>query len=351
MALATQMLIPSLMVAVVQSFSGEETHCIGPRSHAAAYNFDGLTLEGARNAFVSIRRTPESDHLCKQMLEVNPQGDKAFCIGANVDPTCTKAAKDEPLNTNFDCKNCFAGATTDLFYSINISDRRLQFVKVGLQNTHLRGAVEMHGAASGSVTPLNGSLQLVSSHPAKISFKVAKLFPVDITVGMPTVLDYSLTVDGSIDASVGADLDIDLGDHYVQWTKENGFGVINTTASVKVTPVLDVNAQAKADFQSSLQVGAQIDVDKVLWYHLNLGSKLSTDVDTKEKSIFHPFQKPQVCTVVGAAISAAHEADLHFTLLGKNREIAHFGPKDLYQYHNSGIINKCVNIPSSTLVI
>lgn len=337
----TVIALSSALMAVAQGLSGKETHCIGPRSHVAEYDFDGDTLEDLQNAMLSVRPTPESDHLCQHTIGADPHGDKALCIGANVDSSCAKAAKDEPLNRYFDCKDCYAGATTDLFYSINMSQSRLQAVKVGFQRTHLRGAVEVHGVVSGSAEPLKGSLQLINS-TVKISFKVAKVFPVDITVGMPTVLDYSLSVDGSIDAVAGADLDIDLGDHYLQWTKEHGFGVVNTTASVKVTPVLDTSAQAKAAFEVGLKASAQIDIDRVLWYHLNLASSLPVEVEA---------QKPQVCAKVGADFTAGHEADLHFTRFGKSHEIAHFGPKTIYHYHSGNLLEKCLGVTSNTTLL
>jgi len=319
---------------------GEEVLCIGPRPHRVEYNLKGDSLETLEDALISV--APALD-MNSNTCAPAPSGDKALCIGANQDATCAKAKSDFPLGYGFDCSNCFAGATTDLFYKLNVSGFSLQGVEVGLQNTHLRGAVEVHGAASGASQPVKGHITLMDGDKtAKISFKVAKTVPVDITVGLPTILDYSVGFSGSVEATAGADLDIQVGDHFVKWTSADGFVVINGAPSLTVTPKLAVNAKAQANVHSLLQSSAQIDVDKVMWYHLNMASSLPITVALNDADT-------EVCATGDMGFQVDHEADVHFSLFGKDHDIKHFGPKGLYQYHKD--MRKCVEIPKPPILV
>eukprot|EP00927_Polykrikos_kofoidii_P046444 TRINITY_DN4068_c0_g1_i6.p1 TRINITY_DN4068_c0_g1~~TRINITY_DN4068_c0_g1_i6.p1 ORF type:complete len:346 (-),score=53.93 TRINITY_DN4068_c0_g1_i6:214-1251(-) len=321
---------------------GEEVLCIGPRPHRVEYNLKGDSVETLEDAFISV--APALD-MNSNTCVPSSSGDKALCIGANQDATCAHAKSDFPLAHGFDCVNCFAGATTDLFYKLSVSGFTLYGVEVGLQNTHLRGAVEVHGAASGASEPVKGQITLLDGDKtAKISFKIAKIVPVDITVGLPTILDYSVGVSGSFEATAGADLDIQLGDHFVKWTRAGGFAVMNGSPSVTVTPKLAVNVKAQADMSVKLQSSAQIDIDKVMWYHLNMASALPVNVALND-------QDTEVCAVGGVDFQAGHEADVHFSLFGKETDIKHFGPKELYHYHKDDVARKCVDIPKPPILV
>jgi len=317
--------------------SGTETVCIGPRAHEVVYDFDGETLEEIENATVSLQPAPELNEFCA----VAPHGDKAICVGANVDASCTKAAKDEPLNSVLDCESCFLGATTDLFYTLEVGFFKLKQASVGLRDTHLRGAVEVQGKEAMSRQLLNGTMTLLSAdRTAKISFKVAGVIPVDITVGLPTSLSYNLEVHESAQFTAGAAFDLDFGDHSVQWTKD-GFSTQNTPMSHKVTPELALENKATAFLGLGLSSSLRVDVDKVLSYHVDVAPTLPVTVSEQDE---------QVCLDAGAEITVSHEADVHFSLFGKDHDLYHYGPKQLVHEKADHLLHHCVQIPAVVAV-
>lgn len=319
---------------MVSAISGEETHCIGGQAHLAKYDIVGDTLEEVSDAMIVLRPAPENNAVCG-----GKKGDKAICVGSNIDDTCTHAASDVPIDDSFDCQNCFAGASMDIYYALNVSAFNLKGVEVGLRGNHLRGALEVHGHKEGSGPIAQGTIDLISADKtAKIHFMIANIIPVDISVSLPTSLDYSLSWEGAMDAAAGVDLDIDLGDHFVTWTKNDGIVTHNTSASVNATPFLKWNSgEAGADILLSLRSSLQVDIDKVFWYHLNQKPQVPSKVTYNH----YLLRKDKLCFDADVDFEVNHEADVHFTLFGKDHDIYHFGPEELYHYHKDQAMHKC----------
>lgn len=110
-----------------------------------------------------------------------PSGNKTFCYGVNQESTCTSAKEDIPMeNGKFDCKDCFVGATADLFYKLNYTWDSLNSVEVGLKDMHVRGSVSLHTHLSESATPVKGTKVLVTN--------ATKITLIDKLVGCPVCL-------------------------------------------------------------------------------------------------------------------------------------------------------------------
>jgi len=280
---------------------------------------------------------------------MGPSGTRDFCVGGNTDDCTTPRAK-LPINDVFECENCFAGVETNLYYSVEIKWLKLHRVEVGLKDTHLRGKVEVHGQKDAATGPLKtGSISLIEEgKEAKISFFVGGVIPVNIKIGMPTTLEYSLGLHGSLDAVLGADLDIDLGDHFVSWEKATGFEFHNTTISVDVSPVITLNSgTAAADVELKVRSGIQVDLDSVMWYHLNLVPSVPTALSFEKTA----GQNDQVCIRGDVDVPLSHEADVHFSLLGKDHDIYHYGPVELLHWRKEQAINKCIDVPFADVVV
>jgi len=327
-------------VPMVAALQGEEIHCIGNHAHLVTYDVTGDSLATLSDASIAVRPSPEANAQC---TDDPSHGDKPICVGANIDETCSTSVADVPINNVLDCQNCFAGAATDLYYTLNISAFRLRGVEVGLRGNHLRGAVEIHGQDQASGPIAQGAIDIVdASKVAKIHFTVAKFVPVDITIGMPTSLEYNIGWDGELDAVAGADIDIDLGDHFFTWSDAGGFVYHNTSTAINATPVLNWNSGAAdvnvgLDLKSSLQ----IDIDHVMWYHFNMKPSIPTKVGLSHQA----GQQDMLCGVTDVDFDINHEADVHFTLFGKRDQIYHFGPEELYHYHKAQALKKCVDVP------
>jgi len=340
------MAVFSSVLSAGSALVGEEVQCIGDRAHVVKYDITGDSLATLSDAFISV--SPAGDDVNDVCGGDPSKGDRSICVGSNIDATCSTSSADVPINDLLDCQNCFAGFGTDLYYTLNISGFELQGVEIGLRGNHMRGAVEVHGHQEGGGLVKSGSLDLVdASRTAKVSFKVAGVVPVDITIGMPTSLDYSFQWEGALDAAVGADLDIDLGDHFITWTKDEGFVTHNTSMQVTTTPVLSWNdGEAAMDALLNLRSEFQVDIDNVMWYHVNMAPSFPGKVGFTHQH----DQQDQFCGTGDIDFPVHHEANVHFTLFGTDHEVYHFGPKELYHYHKDKALNHCINVLSAVNV-
>lgn len=331
---------------VAADTSGQETKCIGPRAHTVTYDIQGGdTLETVTDATISIEPEPAMNDYCAG----GPSGDKAYCFGANTDETCQHEKGILPINDDFECKSCFGGVTTDLYYKVETRFLSLKKVEVGLQNTHVHGALQVHAHKDAAVGVTKGSISLLDqSRTAGVSFHVAGIIPVDIKISLPSQLEYSLGLEGHLDALAGANLDIDLGNHFVSWDKSDGFVVHNTNATVDLAPVLSLDtAAAGADIGLTLRSSMQVDIDKVMWYHVDMAPAVPSQVTFTE----NVGGTSNVCLKGDLDFPMSHEADVHFTLFGKDHSLYHFGPKDLMHLHKTEAINKCIDVPFAAVAV
>jgi hypothetical protein len=330
-------------VACAHADSGTEYQCFGGKAHSVTYDIDGDSLETLQNAKVDIAPEPAMNGYCAEK-----EGDHDFCVGGNTDDCKTRRAS-LPINDLFSCDSCFAGLETDLFYSLEIKWLKLQRVELGLRDSHLRGAVEVRAQkdAAGQIT--SGSIPLIDgAKEAQVKFKIAGIIPFDLKISMPTTLEYSLGLHGSLDALAGADLDIDLGDHFISYEKDNGFSVHNTSMSVNFTPKLELtSATAAADLDLKVRSEVQVDLDSVMWYHLDVVPAMPSTLDFEHTA----GETDKICLRSNVDVPLSHEADVHFTLLGKDHDVFHFGPEDLLHFHKENAINKCIDVPFADVVV
>jgi len=331
---------------VAASQTGEDIQCLAGRAHKVTYDIqmdpasNGATLEDVTDATIEVTRHSDADEQCAS----NDASDKPFCIGVNSDD-CQNPSGILPINDIFECKNCFGGATTDLYYKFEHKFLSLQKVEVGLTNTKIIGALEVHAHKDAAADLTSGTISLPDK---EFSFSfMAGVIPVDIKLKFPTTLEYSLGLEGHLDAVAGADLDMDFGEHHLTWTKEDGFTTTNTEPTVNLAPVLTVDTgNSGADITMSLHSSLQVDVNKVVWYHVNLDPTFPSKVSFES----HWFKDNKVCLKGDMDFPIAHEGEVYHTLFGKDIVIKHFGPVELSHYHKDGLIDKCINLATDVSV-
>merc|ERR1712048_1354795 len=104
------------------------------------------------------------------------------------------------------------------------------------------------------------------------------------------------------------------------------------------TPFLKwTSGGAGLDMLLSLRSSLQVDIDKVFWYHLNQNPQ----VPSKLTYNHNLASQDEVCLNVDVDHEINHEADVHFTLFGKDHEFYHFGPKELHHYHKDQALHMC----------
>jgi len=214
----------------------------------------------------------------------------------------------------------------------------LNEVRVGFQNTSVRAAVEISSAVNSTLLP-RWTTTVGGARTPVISFKVAKIFPV--TIALTSLAELSISPHGPYAVNLtnlGLHVDLNFGDHAVDWVRGEGFGFVNSSASTTVTPVMEGIEQAVPELNLGIYSNLSVDIAGVLSYGFNMSTassmKVGAEQDGNEKRWY----------VSGVAdVQVSHEADLSFSLLGMETiEIAHFGPKTLFRYQNSTAFHKCI---------
>jgi len=166
-----------------------------------------------------------------------------------------------------------------------------------------------------------------------------------ITVAAPTSVDYEIDLKAEADITAGALLDIDLGARSIKWDDTNGWTHPAHQRTVSLTPILDIgDVQAEADIKLSLDTSLQVDLDSIIWYHMNL--KPSLPLTCTAKGSLWPILKAEFCVNGDAELTIGHEADLHWNLL-LFKENHHWGPKQDYDWKKSGIVHICKDVGST----
>jgi len=359
-------LIALSSVALVESAAvkGQEVHCIKERAHLVEFDVegdpnDGSSMNGVQRAIISVNPSPaHADHCSKAKVgDHTPEGDKKFCYGVNQDSSCQAAKQNIPIKDGFDCKDCFVSADADAFYKLNYTMTHLNSVTVGLKDINLKASAGIHTLQQGSKEVAKGSVPFPGSDK-KITLINALVgcpvcVKVNIQVGFPTTLSYDVTLSGEADLEAGAALDINLGNNIIHWDNQSSWTHEVDKAQVKVSPILAATTKATADIKLGVSTSLQIELDDIIWYHLNLSPTLDTTLKFEGSNLFH---NDQVCIDGDAAFDMGQEADLDWNFLSWH-EKHHWGPSNLYSWSKSDIIHGCksIHIPaanaSSQLVI
>lgn len=349
-------------IATVESVAlkGEQIHCAKGRAHVIRYDVEGeptngSSLESVRRAIVSVDPAPLHASKCEtKNAKFNPTGDKKVCYGVNEDDSCTAARADIPVKDGIDCKDCFGSVSADVFYKLDYSAMHLNSVEVGLRDINLRVSASLHTNLQGSAEPLSGSIKVPDSDNTMTIIDSLVGCPVcvkvTIKVALPTTVDYSLKLDGEAELQGGAMLDLNLGDNLVHYDADKGWSHETHSPSVTVTPLVMATAKATADLDINIKSSAQVNVDNIVWYHLNLDPTLNTKL--KVEGSWNPLSHDvSMCIDGDASFNMNQEADLDWNLLVWHTK-DHWGPTQLYSWSKPDIIHGCKTIkgPDAVLV-
>lgn len=339
--------------------SGEDIHCLGERAHVLKYDVageenDGSSMTGIERAIISLDAARQHNHMCvNASLGASPSGDKKFCYGANQNSDCSGASADIPLeNGMLTCKDCYVSAEADVFYNLDYSLTGLHSAQVGVKDIFLKGSASMYKHLSGSSTALKGSHELKGNTQITLIDKLVGC-PVcvkaTIKVAVPTTLDYELDLSGQADITVGGKIEAHLGDRWAKYTQDAGWTYPTYSRTVEATPILDIGSiQAKAGLKLGLTTSLQVDIDSIMWFHLNLNPRLPLTAEVKGSII--PFTKGQFCLKGDAELDIGHEADLDWDLKVWSAK-HHWGPQTDYSWKKSGAIDYCKSVGTDAITV
>lgn len=331
--------IATVSVAIAQKrFGGHQGECFGPRFHNVTYEMSEEKDEDTgypADFNVNVQPNPDWDHLCPA---ANGGGTKkGVCVGVNTND-CHTGRRALKIDEFLSCENCFLGLSTDINYEIDVKWFKLQKASLGLQNTHLIGALEFLAHQAASKTVADGTFPIIGEDlNYQINFLVAGVVPINIKFSVPTELTYKVTLSESVELRFGGDVDLDLGDHAIEWTSGSGWSAPSTAGSATFTPVLEAKGKVQADMPIGLKSTLKIDFEKVLEYDISFAPSLplhaELDLDTSGAD--------QICLSSGADFEIDHEARLHFDLFGKDLTVADWGPGTLWSHHWDKVFDKC----------
>jgi hypothetical protein len=231
------------------------------------------------------------------------------------------------------------GLTTDLFYNVSVKGLSLKSVNVGIRNSHLRGSAALHFSTAGSQTAAQGTFPLVDNEVKKVINFHAGPIPVNIKFSIPTEVDYSVQLAESVDLHFGAELDVNLGDHFLAWTAEDGFSPTNTDVGVTWTPTIKADGQATADVPITVKSQLEVELEHILGWNLHVTPALPLHASVED----HWFTSPTVCLSGEADFLVNQDADVHFDFAGYHKTFATFGPSEVFHRHWNSVFNKCVS--------
>jgi len=303
--------------------SGSKLECVGPKAYLVTYTVEGEgdTLETADAADVELSRSAKDDGMCATN---GSEDDQLFCFGANADETCSSANGALPLTENFDCTNCWAGITADLYYKLSTVLGVPTKVEVGVRNTKITGAIQIHAHGDSATELTSGSLDLPAPE-THINFMAGSI-PLNFTISLPLRIDYNLGLKGQLDASAGAVLDVDFGDHAasisptsVDWT--------NTNATLNLDPVLNVDTgDSGADMGVALAGAIMVEVSNMVSYHVDFSAGVPSKIVLENDSTGLPAQ---LCFEGDVDVPVTQEALVYKSVFGKKVPLYHYGPEEI----------------------
>lgn len=341
--------------------SGEQVHCVADRAHVLKYDVegdenDGSSMAGIQRAVVSLDAAQHRDHECTTLQSgLNPSGDKELCYGKNQNSDCSGAeAKMIPLESGaVECQDCYVSVKADAFYNLNYSMTQLHSAQIGLRNIHATASVSLHKSLSGDKTAFKGSHTFAGSERNLTIIDKLVGCPVCVKVkiemAVPTALDYELDFHGQTDITAGAKIDAHLADRWAKFDSVAGWSYPDYNRNISVSPILDIdNSKVSADLKVGIRSSVHVNLDNIIWYHLDLNSKLPLSASVAG-SIW-PFNG-KFCLKGDAELGIGHEADLNWNLLtfhAKN----HWGPHEDYKWSKNGAVDVCKKLGvSADLVV
>jgi len=335
----------SILAAIAYSAfaeDGQKIGCLGPLAHLITYNIEGGdTLDNADSADIEVSRSAEYDEMCAGN---GPEDDALFCFGANTDETCSHANASLPLTDNFECTNCWAGVTADLYYKISTTFGVPTKAEVGVRNTKIIGAIQVHAHGDSATELTSGSIDLFAPE-AHVNFMAGSI-PLNFTLSLPLRIDYNLGLKGELDATAGAALDVDFGDHAVSISPK-GVAWSNTNVTVGLDPVFNVDTgDSGADMGLALAGSVHVEVNDMVWYHVDFSAGVPSKIVLENDSKALPAE---MCFEGDVDLPVNQEAELYKTVFGKIVPLYHYGPEEITHVHKDKALLKCLDLSAEVV--
>jgi hypothetical protein len=223
---------------------------------------------GTGNDFLGSITTKNDSHLVAtryQLIDVIKSGnisikhqgalgstgeyDVPLCFGFNTDKSCHNPLSPIVFFSNeiidVVCDQCYAGISAILFMDIEFSEFRLSRLRYGLKQLDLRGELGMTASGHNSwsydynrVYEILNQQQIVAFNIGPLAFSIFVDFPIEVEFRAQSAAAESV--------SYGVQLDVNLGDLYVEYS-HGQWQIVKSTPVTTVDPYLHESAELSGD--------------------------------------------------------------------------------------------------------
>eukprot|EP00698_Gefionella_okellyi_P012941 TRINITY_DN3516_c0_g2_i1.p1 TRINITY_DN3516_c0_g2~~TRINITY_DN3516_c0_g2_i1.p1 ORF type:complete len:451 (+),score=82.54 TRINITY_DN3516_c0_g2_i1:66-1355(+) len=264
--------------------------------------------------------------------------DKQICLGMNAASDCQSAAQPIPIYSNnyvsMSCSDCFLGFEVDIFLTLSIRWFHLNQLAGGFRNMGVHGALvfDMNAQAQWS-TGVNKQINLVQPTTV-VNFHIG-VIPIRIWFQVPVQITADASFHSSAQATIGAQVNWNIGDLYIQWDPTNHWQHVTPSPSLSWTPQISGSAQFNADASFAVIPSIIMHVDNVFTYQVTLTPSL-------ELSASGSTQSTQLCSKGTADVNFQSTATLNINIPWVHVESdKQFGPKTIYDSGSQTIFNAC----------
>eukprot|EP00051_Salpingoeca_urceolata_P026443 m.477323 g.477323 ORF g.477323 m.477323 type:complete len:500 (-) comp20808_c0_seq1:247-1746(-) len=264
--------------------------------------------------------------------------DKHICAAFN--SKCDgQATQPLPLYQNqfltITCSDCFLSFDFDAFMHIKMEGWAVKQLEAGYKNMDVKGSLvfDLQATAQWS-TGVDKTIALVKSATI-FSFAIGPI-PFSFFFDVPVEMRADASFMATAEATVGSQVDWNIGDSYVTWDSTNHWQHVKTKATSQWTPTV-TKAEAHFDATATFAVVPTLafHLDKVFTYRLTLDPELDMEVkgDTKSK---------QVCADMTYDIKLTSETEMDINFLGSEDDWT-WGPNVIYDSGSQTIAQKCIS--------
>jgi len=318
-----------------------DLHCVGRLAHKVVFSSPTGALA---DASLAVAPAPERDHECHRDFGVQgtvgglSDRDRRICVGANADETCQKARKGViPLPEGARCQGCFAGALTDMYYTLNMSRLHLHHAGVGFRGTRFHSILQVEDD-EGKASKVRRGSKTFGEKPIEWKLRLGAI-ELDLKIAMPTEVYYELQGREGAHGDIGADLTVDLGDNYIEYTEGKGWSHHKDKARYSFKPIHEGDYDATTNLTVGVKSRLQAEVGKLMWFHMDVVPQVPMGFFSVGASGSDLIQG---CVDATMKLDVGHEAAVDVSFF--NQTISkHWGPT-VDRHSDRRVVHKCEDL-------
>jgi|SaaInlStandDraft_3_1057020.scaffolds.fasta_scaffold11824_2 hypothetical protein len=274
------------------------------------------------------------------MSKVKGEVDESVCIGINSDSSCSSASKQIQFYNNkylsITCSNCFLGFDADVFLELEIKWWHLKKLAGGLKNIKVNGALVTTLTSQQSWSAGVDKNIEIEKPTTIVDFNIGPI-PIRVWFEIPLQITADLSFTGSETASIGANVDWNIGDAYLEWDKENHWTTVKPNPILNWGPVVSGSANFHASGNFAFIPTIKMHIDNVFDYTLIASTTMNIEVDGSASSM-------EICASSDADIDISGEVELHINIPLVHLGDKEFGPWTYYKKNIQVFPKKCVGV-------